>query len=93
MRLFLKNSFEIIHSPDPKFVGAAVIPDNDDRDDDKVYFFFTELETNPDGAKKAVHTHVGRVCAVRTPKWNWDLADGGGGSSVLMGYMCFHSSE
>ncbi|XP_011605245.2 semaphorin-3E [Takifugu rubripes] len=47
----------------PKFVGAAVIPDNDDRDDDKVYFFFTELETNPEGAKKAVHTHVGRVCA------------------------------
>lgn len=68
MRLFLKNSFEILHSPDPKFVGAAVIPDNDDRDDDKVYFFFTELETNLEGAKKAVHTHVGRVCAVRTPK-------------------------
>lgn len=61
-----KNSCEILHSPDPKFVGAAVIPDNDDRDDDKVYFFFTELETNPEGAKKAVHTYVGRVCAVRT---------------------------
>lgn len=69
MWLFLKNSFEILYSPDPKFVGAAVIPDNDDRDDDKVYFFFTELETNPEGAKKAVHAHVGRVCAVRTPKW------------------------
>uniref|UniRef100_A0A3Q3WPK4 Uncharacterized protein n=1 Tax=Mola mola TaxID=94237 RepID=A0A3Q3WPK4_MOLML len=48
---------------DPKFVGSAVIPDNDDRDDDKVYFFFTELEVDAEGVKKAVYTHVGRVCA------------------------------
>uniref|UniRef100_A0A3Q3WFI9 Uncharacterized protein n=1 Tax=Mola mola TaxID=94237 RepID=A0A3Q3WFI9_MOLML len=41
----------------------AVIPDNDDRDDDKVYFFFTELEVDAEGVKKAVYTHVGRVCA------------------------------
>lgn len=67
---FLKeNPFEIRPSPDPKFVGSAVIPDNDDRDDDKVYFFFTELETDSEGVKKAVNTHVGRVCAVRMPKW------------------------
>lgn len=50
---------------EPKFVGSVVIPDNDDRDDDKVYFFFTELETDPEGVKKAVYTRVGRVCAVR----------------------------
>lgn len=50
-------------------MGSAVIPDNNDRDDDKVYFFFTELDTDYEGVKKAVHTHVGRVCAVRTPKW------------------------
>lgn len=46
-------------------MGSEVIPDNDDRDDDKVYFFFTELETDAEGVKKAVYTHVGRVCAVR----------------------------
>lgn len=48
---------------EPKFVGSVVIPDNDDRDDDKVYFFFTERELNPGGGQRAVHTRVGRVCA------------------------------
>lgn len=48
---------------EPKFVGSAVIPDNDDRDDDKVYFFFTEREMDAEGMKKAVYTRVGRVCA------------------------------
>ncbi|KAJ4937619.1 hypothetical protein JOQ06_002251, partial [Pogonophryne albipinna] len=48
---------------EPKFVGSAVIPDNDDRDDDKVYFFFTEREMNAEGVNKAVYTRVGRICA------------------------------
>uniref|UniRef100_A0A3Q3QCF2 Sema domain, immunoglobulin domain (Ig), short basic domain, secreted, (semaphorin) 3E n=1 Tax=Monopterus albus TaxID=43700 RepID=A0A3Q3QCF2_MONAL len=48
---------------EPKFVGSAVIPDNDDRDDDKVYFFFTERETDAEGVNKAVYTRIGRVCA------------------------------
>ncbi|TMS05950.1 Semaphorin-3E [Larimichthys crocea] len=47
----------------PKFVGSAVIADNDDTDDDKVYFFFTERETDAEGGNKAVYTRVGRVCA------------------------------
>uniref|UniRef100_A0A3B5AG97 Semaphorin 3E n=1 Tax=Stegastes partitus TaxID=144197 RepID=A0A3B5AG97_9TELE len=47
----------------PKFVGSAVIPDNDDRDDDKVYFFFTEREVDAEGMNKAVYARVGRVCA------------------------------
>uniref|UniRef100_A0A672H2J0 Sema domain, immunoglobulin domain (Ig), short basic domain, secreted, (semaphorin) 3E n=1 Tax=Salarias fasciatus TaxID=181472 RepID=A0A672H2J0_SALFA len=47
---------------EPKFVGSAVIPDNDDRDDDKVYFFFTEQEVDAEGANKAVYTRIGRVC-------------------------------
>lgn len=46
-------------------MGSAVIPDNDDRDDDKVYFFFTEREMDTEGANKAVYTRVGRVCVVR----------------------------
>ncbi|XP_029290244.1 semaphorin-3E isoform X1 [Cottoperca gobio] len=48
---------------EPKFVGSAVIPDNDDRDDDKVYLFFTEREMDAEGMNKAVYTRVGRVCA------------------------------
>lgn len=58
MKLFLSPA-------EPKFVGSAVIPDNDDRDDDKVYFFFTEREVDAEGMNKAVYTRVGRVCAVR----------------------------
>ncbi|CAB1313758.1 unnamed protein product, partial [Coregonus sp. 'balchen'] len=48
---------------EPKFIGSVVIPDNDDRDDDKVYFFFTERGMDPEGVDKAVYTRVGRVCA------------------------------
>uniref|UniRef100_A0A8C6PMB8 Sema domain, immunoglobulin domain (Ig), short basic domain, secreted, (semaphorin) 3E n=1 Tax=Nothobranchius furzeri TaxID=105023 RepID=A0A8C6PMB8_NOTFU len=47
----------------PKFVASAVIPDNDDRDDDKVYFFFTEREMDAEGVNRAVYARVGRVCA------------------------------
>ncbi|KAM4573153.1 semaphorin-3E isoform 1-T1 [Odontesthes bonariensis] len=48
---------------EPRFVGSAIIRDNDDRDDDKVYFFFTEREMDAEGKNKAVYTRVGRVCA------------------------------
>lgn len=48
---------------EPKFVGSAVIPDNDDPADDKVYFFFTERVDNMEAGNKAVYTRVGRVCA------------------------------
>ncbi|KAI2653416.1 Semaphorin-3E [Labeo rohita] len=48
---------------EPKFVGSAVIPDNDDPADDKVYYFFTERVTNTEGGNKAVYTRVARVCA------------------------------
>ncbi|KAM4553450.1 semaphorin-3E isoform 2-T2 [Fundulus diaphanus] len=48
---------------EPKFVESAVIPDNDDRDDDKVYFFFTERETDGEGVNRGVLTRIGRVCA------------------------------
>ncbi|XP_047206299.1 semaphorin-3E isoform X2 [Girardinichthys multiradiatus] len=48
---------------EPKFVGSAVIPDNDDRDDDKVYFFFTERETDGEGVNRGVLTRIGRMCA------------------------------
>ncbi|XP_068168697.1 semaphorin-3E [Antennarius striatus] len=48
---------------EPKFVGSALIPENDDRDDDKVYFFFTEKEVDAEGVSKAMYARVGRVCA------------------------------
>uniref|UniRef100_I3J086 Sema domain, immunoglobulin domain (Ig), short basic domain, secreted, (semaphorin) 3bl n=1 Tax=Oreochromis niloticus TaxID=8128 RepID=I3J086_ORENI len=48
---------------DPKFIAAHLIPDNDDRDNDKVYFFFTEKATEAGEREGAIHTRVGRVCA------------------------------
>ncbi|XP_074054234.1 semaphorin-3G [Macrotis lagotis] len=48
---------------DPKFVGAALIPDNTDRDNDKVYFFFSEAAALPDGGSgQAIVSRVGRIC-------------------------------
>uniref|UniRef100_A0A8C7LFP9 Sema domain, immunoglobulin domain (Ig), short basic domain, secreted, (semaphorin) 3bl n=1 Tax=Oncorhynchus kisutch TaxID=8019 RepID=A0A8C7LFP9_ONCKI len=48
---------------DPKFVAAHLIPDNDDRDNDKVYFFFTEKAMEAGNREGAIHTRIGRVCA------------------------------
>lgn len=48
---------------EPKFVGSAAIPDNDDPADDKVYYFFTERVADVEGGNKAVYTRVARVCA------------------------------
>nr|XP_015203797.1 PREDICTED: semaphorin-3G-like [Lepisosteus oculatus] len=48
---------------DPKFVAAHLIPDNDDRDNDKVYFFFTERAMESGGGAGAIYSRVGRVCA------------------------------
>uniref|UniRef100_A0A8C3TBM4 Semaphorin 3G n=1 Tax=Chelydra serpentina TaxID=8475 RepID=A0A8C3TBM4_CHESE len=47
---------------DPKFVAAYLIPDNGDRDNDKVYFFFTEKAVESDGKGRAIFSRVGRIC-------------------------------
>ncbi|NXA05158.1 SEM3G protein, partial [Sapayoa aenigma] len=47
---------------DPKFVAAHLIPDNDDRDNDKAYFFFTEKVVEADSKEHTVVSRVGRVC-------------------------------
>ncbi|CAG03254.1 unnamed protein product, partial [Tetraodon nigroviridis] len=48
---------------DPKFIAAHLIPDNADKDNDKVYFFFTEKAAEAGDREGAIHTRVGRVCA------------------------------
>ncbi|XP_032927796.1 semaphorin-3G [Catharus ustulatus] len=47
---------------DPKFVAAHLIPDNDDWDNDKAYFFFTEKVVEADSKEHAIVSRVGRVC-------------------------------
>lgn len=67
--IFTQPSFahSSLHSSraDPKFIAAHLVPDNDDRDNDKVYFFFTEKAMEAGDREGAIHTRVGRVCAVR----------------------------
>ncbi|XP_013035933.1 semaphorin-3E isoform X1 [Anser cygnoides] len=48
---------------EPKFVGSYMIPDNEDHDDNKVYFFFTEKALEAETSSHAIYTRVGRVCA------------------------------
>ncbi|KFQ37164.1 Semaphorin-3E, partial [Mesitornis unicolor] len=48
---------------EPKFVGSCMIPDNEDHDDNKVYFFFTEKALEAETSAHAIYTRVGRVCA------------------------------
>uniref|UniRef100_A0A4W3JQG9 Sema domain, immunoglobulin domain (Ig), short basic domain, secreted, (semaphorin) 3bl n=1 Tax=Callorhinchus milii TaxID=7868 RepID=A0A4W3JQG9_CALMI len=48
---------------DPKFVAAHLIPDTDDKDNNKVYFFFTEKALESEGKSRAVYSRIGRVCA------------------------------
>lgn len=57
---------------EPRFVAAHLIPDSADRDDDKLYFFFTEraTETTERDDEGAIHTRIGRLCAVRQTTTN-----------------------
>uniref|UniRef100_A0A670ZPQ3 Semaphorin 3E n=2 Tax=Pseudonaja textilis TaxID=8673 RepID=A0A670ZPQ3_PSETE len=48
---------------EPKFVSSHMIPDNEDREDNKVYFFFTEKALEAEAAAQALYARVGRVCA------------------------------
>ncbi|KAL1269832.1 hypothetical protein QQF64_032121 [Cirrhinus molitorella] len=54
---------KILH--EPRFIAAHLIPDSADRDDDKMYFFFTERakETAERDDEGAIHTRIGRLCA------------------------------
>uniref|UniRef100_A0A663MF59 Semaphorin 3G n=1 Tax=Athene cunicularia TaxID=194338 RepID=A0A663MF59_ATHCN len=47
---------------DPKFVAAHLIPDNNDRDNDKAYFFFTEKVVEADSKEHTIVSRVARVC-------------------------------
>lgn len=58
-------NFMFFPSVEPKFVGSYMIADNEDRDDNKVYFFFTEKALEAENKAHAIHSRVGRLCLVR----------------------------
>lgn len=54
--------------PEPKFVKVFWIPESENPDDDKIYFFFRELavEAAPALGRLTV-SRVGQICRVRSP--------------------------
>ena len=54
--------------PEPKFVKVFWIPESENPDDDKIYFFFREsaVEATPALGRLSV-SRVGQICRVRSP--------------------------
>lgn len=51
--------------PDPRFVSAHLIPESDNPEDDKIYFFFRENAIDGEHTGKATHARIGQICKVR----------------------------
>lgn len=49
---------------DPRFIGAYLVPESDNPEDDKVYFFFRENAIDGEHAGKATHARIGQLCKV-----------------------------
>lgn len=61
-----KNKNVLLFLPDPRFVGAYIVPENDNPEDDKVYFFFRENAIDGEHTGKATHARIGQLCKVNT---------------------------
>lgn len=55
---------------DPRFISAHLIPESDNPEDDKIYFFFRENAIDGEHTGKATHARIGQICKV---KWWWLL--------------------
>ncbi|KAL7982756.1 hypothetical protein Chor_010354 [Crotalus horridus] len=49
-------------SPDPRFITAHLIPESDNPEDDKIYFFFRENAIDGEHSGKATHARIGQIC-------------------------------
>ncbi|KAE8616439.1 hypothetical protein XENTR_v10008807 [Xenopus tropicalis] len=47
---------------DPRFIGAYLVPESDNPEDDKVYFFFRENAIDGEHTGKATHARIGQLC-------------------------------
>ncbi|RMC10411.1 hypothetical protein DUI87_13216 [Hirundo rustica rustica] len=47
---------------DPRFVSAHLIPESDNPEDDKIYFFFRENAIDGEHTGKATHARIGQIC-------------------------------
>uniref|UniRef100_A0A8C9T7U2 Sema domain, immunoglobulin domain (Ig), short basic domain, secreted, (semaphorin) 3B n=1 Tax=Scleropages formosus TaxID=113540 RepID=A0A8C9T7U2_SCLFO len=47
---------------EPKFVGAFWVPESENPDDDKIFFFFRETAVEAQGLGKATYSRIGQLC-------------------------------
>uniref|UniRef100_A0A8D2Q2Q5 Semaphorin 3A n=1 Tax=Varanus komodoensis TaxID=61221 RepID=A0A8D2Q2Q5_VARKO len=47
---------------DPRFISAHLIPESDNPEDDKIYFFFRENAIDGEHSGKATHARIGQIC-------------------------------
>ncbi|KAG9270895.1 semaphorin-3B-like [Astyanax mexicanus] len=47
---------------EPKFVGAFAVPESENHDDDKVFFFFRETAVEAQGFGKVTYARIGQLC-------------------------------
>lgn len=50
--------------PEPKFIGAFAVPESENPDDDKVFFFFRETAVEAQGFGKVTYARIGQLCRV-----------------------------
>lgn len=50
---------------DPRFISAHLIPESDNPEDDKIYFFFRENAIDGEHTGKATHARIGQICKVK----------------------------
>ncbi|KAG2459757.1 SEM3A protein, partial [Polypterus senegalus] len=46
----------------PRFISAHLIPESDNPEDDKIYFFFRENAMDGEHSGKATHARIGQLC-------------------------------
>ncbi|KAK2841244.1 hypothetical protein Q7C36_012823 [Tachysurus vachellii] len=47
---------------EPKFIGAFAVPESENPDDDKVFFFFRETAVEAQGYGKVTYARIGQLC-------------------------------
>uniref|UniRef100_A0A8C6PJU2 Sema domain, immunoglobulin domain (Ig), short basic domain, secreted, (semaphorin) 3B n=1 Tax=Nothobranchius furzeri TaxID=105023 RepID=A0A8C6PJU2_NOTFU len=48
--------------PEPKFVGSFWVPESENPDDDKIFFFFRETAVEAQGLGKSTYSRIGQLC-------------------------------
>lgn len=51
---------------EPKFIAAFGVPESENPDDDKVFFFFRETAVEAQGFGKVTYSRIGQLCRVRS---------------------------